>query len=101
MKILRIIAALLFLLSVSGPVLADLSPTDPMYSSSRSLLADASRFVGKTSLNCSKIEIFVTSWCGYCKMMERFLTRKGVPYTAYDIEKDDNAAQAYRKLGGR
>ncbi|HEX8961276.1 MAG TPA: glutaredoxin domain-containing protein [Geobacteraceae bacterium] len=47
------------------------------------------------------IEVFTTSWCGYCKKMIRFLNDKGIPYTAYDIEKDSAAAQTYRELGGR
>lgn len=101
MKILLLGTAVLLLFSVSGPARADFSSTDSMQSSSRIILADAGRFVGKKSQNCSKVEVFVTSWCGYCKMMERFLTQKGVPYTKYDIEENDDAARTYRKLGGR
>lgn len=47
------------------------------------------------------VELFMTSWCGYCKKMVRFLNEKGIPYTAYDIEKDEGAARIYRSLGGR
>jgi glutaredoxin len=47
------------------------------------------------------IEVFMTSWCGYCKKMIRFLNEKGIPYIAYDIEKDAAAARAYHDLGGR
>ena len=46
------------------------------------------------------VEVFMTSWCGYCKKMVRFLNEKGIPYTAYDIEKDTSAARTYRELGG-
>lgn len=46
------------------------------------------------------VELYVTSWCGYCKKMERFLKEKGIPYTRYDIEKDANAARTYQELGG-
>lgn len=46
------------------------------------------------------VELFVTSWCGYCKKMERFLKEKGISYTRYDIEKDGYAARTYRELGG-
>ncbi len=48
----------------------------------------------------NNVELFVTSWCGYCKRMERFLKENGIPYTRRDIEKDDNAARTYRELGG-
>jgi glutaredoxin len=47
------------------------------------------------------IEVYMTSWCGYCKKMIRFLNEKGIPYTAYDIEKDGAAARVYHDLGGR
>jgi glutaredoxin len=47
-----------------------------------------------------KVEVFMTSWCGYCKKMVRFLNEKGSPYTAYDIEKDSAAARTYHELGG-
>lgn len=46
------------------------------------------------------VEVFLTSWCGYCKKMVRFLKEQGIPYTAYDIEKDSAAARTYRELGG-
>jgi glutaredoxin len=37
-------------------------------------------------------ELYVTSWCRYCKMAASFLRSKGVPFTLYDIEKDKEAA---------
>ena len=40
-----------------------------------------------------KVELFVTSWCGYCKKAEAYLQEKGVPFTVYDIEKDLQAAR--------
>jgi glutaredoxin len=46
------------------------------------------------------VEVYMTSWCGYCKKMVRFLNEKGIPYTAYDIEKDSAAARVHRELGG-
>ncbi len=47
------------------------------------------------------VEVFMTSWCGYCKKMIRFLNEKGISYIAHDIEKDSAAARAYKELGGR
>jgi len=55
----------------------------------------------KISTNGAKVEVFMTAWCGYCKKMIRFLNEKGIPYAAYDIEKDRAAAENYRALGGR
>ena len=48
----------------------------------------------------ASVEVYMTSWCGYCKKMIRFLDEKGIPYTAYDIEKDSAAARTYREVGG-
>ncbi|GFO54019.1 NrdH-like redox domain-containing protein [Geomonas sp. Red276] len=47
------------------------------------------------------VEMYVTSWCGYCKKARRYLDSKGIPYVAYDVEKDSAAAQRHRELGGR
>jgi glutaredoxin-like YruB-family protein len=46
------------------------------------------------------VEIYVTSWCGYCKKAIRYLNEKGIPYTAYDIEQDSSANSRYTALGG-
>jgi glutaredoxin len=54
-----------------------------------------------SSVGGNGVELFVTSWCGYCRKMERFLKEKGIPYTSYDVEKDENAARRHRELGGR
>ena len=52
----------------------------------------------KMCADCNVLLVF--SMCGYCKKMERFLKEKGIQYTRYDIEKDDNAARICRELGG-
>lgn len=94
-------AALLLVFAGTAPVRADVSPAGLSGSTPRVLLADASLKKRTVSLSCSSVEMFVTSWCGYCKMMERVLEKKGIPYTTYDIEKNDSAARTFRKLGGR
>jgi glutaredoxin len=48
-----------------------------------------------------KVEVFMTSWCGYCRKMIQFLKDKGIPYTAYDIENDSAAAKVYDDMGVR
>lgn len=47
------------------------------------------------------VEIYVTDWCPYCKAAERYMTSKGIPFVAYDIEKDSAAERRHRELGGR
>lgn len=48
-----------------------------------------------------KVELFVTSWCGYCKKAEAYLRQKGIKFTAYDIEKDLRAARRKDSLTSR
>ncbi|WP_298431586.1 glutaredoxin domain-containing protein [Geobacter sp.] len=47
------------------------------------------------------VEMYVTDWCGYCRRAENYLKSKGIPYVAYDIEKDSAARQRHKELGGR
>jgi glutaredoxin len=44
------------------------------------------------------VELFVTSWCGYCKKAEAYFTRKNIPFVKYDIEKDQSAARRKASL---
>jgi len=41
------------------------------------------------------VELYSTSWCGYCQKARLFFRKKGIKFVEYDIEKDQNAA--YRK----
>ena len=47
------------------------------------------------------VEMYVTDWCGYCRKAESYMKAKGIPYVAYDIEKDSAARQRHKELGGR
>lgn len=47
------------------------------------------------------VEIFITSWCPYCRKATSYLTEKGIPFVARDIEADGKAKQRYKELGGR
>lgn len=49
----------------------------------------------------NKVEIFTTSWCRYCKDAIAFLRSNRIDYRQYDIEKDRQAAERMRSLGGR
>ena len=48
----------------------------------------------------ARVVLYSTEWCGYCKQIRRFLDQKGIPYQAFDIEKDAQARQADEALGG-
>jgi len=101
MKIIVLCTALLLVITGLVPVHAEMSPAGLTKAAPRIILADAKVQTAKSNRNCPVVEIFVTSWCGYCKMMEKVLDKKGIAYTTYDVEKDDSAAQIYRELHGR
>ena len=48
-----------------------------------------------------KVEIFTTEWCPYCKEAIKFLKANNIQYVAYDIEKDNEAAERKRTLSDR
>lgn len=48
-----------------------------------------------------KVELYVTSWCPYCKKAEAFFRSQGIPFTVYDVEKDSRAARRKNELDSR
>jgi len=52
------------------------------------------------SLGRNRVEIFVTSWCGYCRQLETLLSSKNIRYKSYDIENSKEGEQLYQQLGG-
>ena len=55
-----------------------------------------------SSKNNSKpqVDIYITSWCPYCRELEKFLVENKVAFKKHDIEKNSNARREYAKLGG-
>lgn len=52
-------------------------------------------------VNSPQVELYVTSWCPYCKKAIDYFESKGIRYKAYDIEKDKKAAKKKEKLDTR
>ena len=48
-----------------------------------------------------EVELYVTSWCRYCKSAKKYFRSRGIDFTAYDVEKDKAAAQRMRQLTNR
>lgn len=46
----------------------------------------------------NQVELYVTSWCPYCKQAIEYFQSRGIAYKAYDIEKDKKAAARKQKL---
>jgi glutaredoxin len=49
----------------------------------------------------AQVELYVTSWCPYCRKAIDFFRSKGIYYTVYDIERDENAARRKKELDPR
>ena len=46
-----------------------------------------------------QVLLLTTSWCGYCETAREFLTRNGVEFTEYDVERQTAGGDLYRQLG--
>lgn len=49
----------------------------------------------------SKIIMYSTDWCDYCKQARTLFKSSGVAYREYDIEKSAEGLKQYQILGGR
>jgi glutaredoxin len=47
------------------------------------------------------VEIYITSWCRYCKEAIKYFEDNHISYVAYDIEKDSAAAKRKDRLSSR
>ena len=47
-----------------------------------------------TTMQTSKVEIYTTRYCGYCRSAKALLDRKGIPYTEIDVSSDPGGRQA-------
>ncbi len=45
-----------------------------------------------------KIKMYVTTWCGDCRMAKRWFDSHDVPYESINIEEDDEAAAYVLKV---
>ena len=94
MKTLPVIIVLSLACSLAWAEMSHAFAEDEYLVASRSSDAKNERFSGT-------VELYVTSWCGYCRKALGYLKSKNIPYVAYDIEKDSAAMQRYKELGGR
>jgi glutaredoxin len=47
------------------------------------------------------VEIFETSWCGYCKKAKDFFRSRGIDFVTYDIDRDQQARSRMQSLTSR
>jgi glutaredoxin-like YruB-family protein len=55
----------------------------------------------RVSVNAPTVEIYETSWCGYCEKAKKFFRSRGVKFKSYNIEKDAAAARRMMTLTNR
>jgi mycoredoxin len=46
------------------------------------------------------IKMYVTTWCGDCRMARRWFDSHGIPYEYINIEEDDKAAEFVARING-
>jgi mycoredoxin len=46
-----------------------------------------------SSTNKQAIKLYVTTWCGDCRMARRWFDAHGIPYEYINIEEDEKAAE--------
>lgn len=86
---------------------SDFAPAPPPQSASAghsgksTARSSASTATAKKERFSGTVEIYVTDWCGYCKQALSYMSSNGIPFVAYNIEKDSNAKQRHKELGGR
>jgi len=56
--------------------------------------------VRKEILMDKEVKIYTTPACPYCKMAKEFLSKKGVPFTAYDVKNDKEALKEMKRISG-
>jgi glutaredoxin-like YruB-family protein len=95
-SLLTIIALLLACTLADGEMFHCLAEDGPV--TAKDTLAPAA---SKNERFSGTVEIYVTDWCGYCRQAQSYMKSKGIPYVAYDIEKDSAANQRHKAMGGR
>ena len=44
------------------------------------------------------VELYGTTWCGYCKKARVFLKSRNIAYTDYDVEKNPDVYKHFRQI---
>jgi len=48
----------------------------------------------------SRVVIYSTTRCGYCKKAKRHFSKNNIAYTEYDVEKSSKGKRDYKKMNG-
>ena len=64
----------------------------------REFSASSSRAAPVASGGRKKVEIYVTSWCPYCRALEKDLTKRKIRFKRYDIERNNSAKRKFQQI---
>ncbi len=86
--------------AVSAAVFKCVSATGKIIYSSKKCVGNSEAFVLKKEkyVNRPSVDIYITSWCPYCKKAMAYLRSNGIAFNAYDIEKNARAKARKQKL---
>ena len=56
------------------------------------------QFPANSSTNEHIVKMYVTTWCGDCRMAKRWFDTRGIAYESINIEEDDKAAEYVRRV---
>lgn len=59
------------------------------------------RYDVRETLAADEVVLFTTTWCGYCKRLQRWLDVSGVPYRNLDIESTEAGRWGHEAAVGR
>ncbi len=55
----------------------------------------------KRAQQASKVVLYRTAWCGYCKRAAAYMQQQKIQFVERDIEVDDRSHEEYKRLGGK
>ena len=90
-------AALSLLLVASAPVMAE----KMIWIDEKGGIHSEVKETPRSQNEKPEVELYVTSWCPYCKQAKQYFRSRDIPFTAYDIEKDGRAARRMAELDTR
>ena len=56
------------------------------------------QFPDNISANEQTIKMYVTTWCGDCRMAKRWFDARGITYESINIEEDPRAAEYVKRV---
>ena len=83
------------------PPLPDETPKGALNSDIFDILDETQDQEEEVAANTPNVEIYETSWCGYCKKAKDFFRSRGIDFVTYDIDRDQQARSRMQSLTSR